>query len=282
MISRRKIISNVLNYTLLIALGVVIIYPFLWLIGSSFKTSTEIFSDPSFIPKNPSFDGYINGWKGAGLTSFGVFFKNTYIYVVLKVLFTVVSATLTAYGFSRFQFRGRAILQSILIATLLFPATVVLVPTYVIFSKLGWVDSYLPMMVPSLFAADTYFVFLLMSFFRSLPRDMDEAAIIDGCGPLRRLVQILVPMIKPAIVTALLFQFIWTGNDFLNPMIYISTEAKFPVSVALKMSMDTSGGMISYNNVFAMSVLAILPPLIVFIFAQRNFVEGISTQGLKG
>ena len=121
MISRRRLISYILNYTLLIVLGIVIIYPFFWLIGSSFKTSTEIFSDPSFIPKDPTIDGYINGWKGAGLTSFGTFFKNTYIYVVLKVVFTVVSATLTAYGFSRFEFRGRKALQSILIATLLFP-----------------------------------------------------------------------------------------------------------------------------------------------------------------
>lgn len=270
------------TYIVLIVLGVMIIYPFFWLVGSSFKSSFEIFADPSFIPKNPSLNGYRNGWKAAGASTFLTFFKNTYVYVVLKVLATVVSAVLVGYGFSRFEFPFKKPMLSILIATLLFPMTVVLVPSYIMFSKVGWVDSYKPLIIPSLFATDTYFVFLMVQFFRSLPRDMDEAAIIDGCGAFRRLIYILVPMLQPAIVTVMLFQFIWTGNDFLGPMIYLSSEFKFPVSIGLKISMDTSSGMISWENTLAMSVLAILPPLIMYILAQRNFVEGISTTGIKG
>jgi len=278
----KKHLDLLATYIVLILLGVMIIYPFFWLVGSSFKSSYEIFADPSFIPKNPTLNGYRNGWKAAGASTFLTFFKNTYVYVVLKVLATVVSAVLVGYGFSRFEFPFKKPMLSVLIATLLFPMTVVLVPSYIIFSKVGWVDSYKPLIIPSLFATDTYFVFLMVQFFRSLPRDMDEAAIIDGCGAFRRLIYILVPMLKPAIVTVMLFQFIWTGNDFLGPMIYLSSEFKFPVSIGLKISMDTSSGMISWENTLAMSVLAILPPLIVYILAQRNFVEGISTTGIKG
>jgi oligogalacturonide transport system permease protein len=266
----------------LVSIGVLLIYPFLWLVGSSFKKTYDIFADPSFIPKNPSLNGYINGWRAAGGANFTIFFKNTYTYVTIKVLVTLLSGVLTAYGFSRFNFRFKKQLMGILIATLLFPASVILVPSYLIFTKLGWVDSYLPLVSPSLFAGDTFFVFMLIQFFRTLPRDMDEAAMIDGCGPMRRLISILVPLLKPAVVTVVLFQFIWTGNEFLGPMIYLSSEYNFPVSVGLKLSMDGAAGVVAWENTMAMSVAAIIPSMIIFMCAQRHFVEGISTSGLKG
>jgi oligogalacturonide transport system permease protein len=278
----RKTINIFLWYLVLLVIGVLIVYPFLWLVGSSFKDNWEIFSDPSFIPKHPQLGGYINGWKSNGTTTFTTYFRNTYIYVLFKVLATAFSSVITAYGFSRFDFFGRKQLMAVLIATLLFPTTVILVPSYILFTKIGWIDSYLPLFVPSLFAVDTFFVFMMIQFFRTLPRDMDEAAMIDGCGPVRRLWNILVPMLKPAIITVVLFQFIWTGNEFLGPMIYLSTEQKFPVSVGLKLTMDGFSGIIAYENIMAMSVTAIIPPLIVFMCAQRHFVEGISTTGLKG
>jgi oligogalacturonide transport system permease protein len=279
---KRKDIYMFLWYLLLIAIGVMMIYPFLWLVGSSFKTTYEIFADPSFIPKRPSLNGYINGWRAAGGATFTTFFKNTYIYVVVKVLATVFAAIITAYGFSRFNFFLKKQLMAILIATLLFPGTVILVPSYLIFTKIGWVDSYLPLVIPSLFAGDTFFVFMMIQFFRTLPRDMDEAAMIDGCGPIRRLISILIPLLKPAIITVILFQFIWTGNEFLGPMIYLSSEYNFPVAVGLKLSLDGAAGVVAWENTMAMSVVAIIPSLIAFICAQRHFVEGISTSGLKG
>lgn len=278
----RKNISLSLWYIMLAAIGAMLIYPFFWLVGSSFKTTFEIFSDPSFIPKNPSLNGYINGWNAAGGADFGTFFKNTYIYVLIKVFVTVFAAVITSYGFSRFDFFLKKQLMAILIATLLFPGTVILVPSYLLFNKIGWVDSYLPLIIPSLFAGDTFFVFLLIQFFRTLPRDMDEAAMIDGCGAIQRLINILIPMLKPAIITVVLFQFIWTGNEFLGPMIYISSVFKFPVAVGLKLSLDGASGVIAWENTMAMSVLAIIPSLIAFVCAQRHFVEGISTSGLKG
>jgi oligogalacturonide transport system permease protein len=282
MTARAKILNLIFWYILLAGIGFFIIYPFFWLIGSSFKNTFEILSNPSFIPRDPGIKGYINGWRAAGSASFTVFYRNTYTYVLLKVLGTVCSAVITAYGFSRFSFFLKKQFMAVLIATLLFPATVILVPSYIMFSKIGWLDTYLPLLIPSFFAADTFFVFLLVQFFRTLPRDMDEAAMIDGCGPARRLISILVPLLQPAIVTVILFQFIWTGNEFMGPMIYLSSEFKFTVSMGLRLTMDTSSGAISWENAMAMSVVAIIPPLIVFFCAQRHFVEGISTSGLKG
>jgi oligogalacturonide transport system permease protein len=267
---------------MLTIIGILLIYPFFWLVGSSFKTTYEIFADPSFIPKNPSLNGYINGWRAAGGANFTVFFRNTYAYVLVKVLATIFAAVITAYGFSRFDFLFKKQLMAVLIATLLFPGTVILVPSYLMFTKIGWIDTYLPLVIPSLFAGDTFFVFMMVQFFRTLPRDMDEAAMLDGCGPVRRLISILVPLLKPAIITVVLFQFIWTGNEFLGPMIYLSSEYNFPVSVGLKLSMDGASGVVAWENTMAMSVVAIIPSLIAFICAQRHFVEGISTSGLKG
>lgn len=272
----------IINYIFLTVAGVIIIYPLLYLFGASFNDSYTLFGNLSFIPTNFSLNGYKNGWKGGGGQTFGTYFINTYRYVFLKVIFTIVSCIITAYGFSRFEFPCKRLLFSILIGTLLFPLVVVIVPMYVLFTRLGWVDSYAPMLIPALFAGDTYFVYLLIQFFRTIPRDLDEAAMIDGCGPGKRLIIIFLPLLKTPIVTVALFQFIWAGNDFMYPMIFLSTEAKFPAAVGLKMFIDTSGALISWANIFAMSVLAVLPPLLVFLFAQRTFVEGISTSGLKG
>lgn len=278
----RKTIEPLIMYILLLIVGILIIYPFLWLVGSSFKYTQEIFAGPHFIPRDPHLGGYIRGWEAAGNFTFTRFYVNTYRYVGLKVLATAFSCTITAYGFSRFDFVFRKQLYAILIATLLFPMTVILVPSYIMFVAIGWVNSYAPLIVPSLFAGDTFFVFLLYQFFRTLPRDMDEAAMIDGCGPVRRLGYIFVPLLKPAIATVVLFQFIFVGNDFLGPLIYIRSERLFPVSVALRMTMDTSSGVVAWENILAMSVVAIIPPLLVYIAAQRHFVEGITTSGLKG
>ena len=279
---KRKHINLVLWYLMLAGVGVVMIYPFLWLLGSSFKTTHEIFADPYFIPRNPTLNGYINGWRSSGNADFGIFFRNTYVYVAAKVSVTVIAAVITSYGFARFDFFLKKQFMAILIATLLFPGTVILIPSYLVFNWLGWVNTYLPLTVPSLFAADTFFVFLLIQFFRTLPREMDEAAMIDGCGAIRRLVSILIPLLKPAIITVILFQFIWTGNEFLGPMIYISSEWNYPVAVGLRLSVGGGEGVMHWENTMAMSVLAIIPPLIAFVCAQRHFVEGISTSGLKG
>jgi oligogalacturonide transport system permease protein len=208
---------------------------------------------------------------------------NTYSYVLPKVLFTVVSATITAYGFGRFKFKGRDFLFVVLMSTLFLPQVVLNVPQYILFNKFGWVDSslYLPIIVPSIFATDTYFVFMLIQFLRNVPKELEEAAKIDGCNVIQTLWKIIVPMLKPAMVSCALFQFMWSSNDFMGPLLYVSTPAKYPAAIFVKLSMDADTGF-DWNRVLATSLISIIPSLVVFFLAQNTFVEGISAGGVKG
>jgi len=253
----------------------------IWMVGASFKTSNaEIFSSIGFIPKNPTLDGYISGWN-AEPYKFGVYMFNTYKFVIPKVIGTVISSTVTAYGFSRFKFKGQGFLFGLCMATLFLPQVVLNVPQYLLFSQMNWLNSYLPIVVPSFFAVDTYFVFMLVQFMRSISRELEEAAEIDGCNSLQRLVYVIVPMVKPSMVSCALFQFMWSSNDFMGPLIYIDSVKKYTASLGLRMFMDAEAGF-QWNKVLALSIITILPSLIVFFLAQDQFVEGISAGGVKG
>lgn len=277
---RRNRINAALRYTILGIVGMVMLYPLIWLIGASFKSNSEIFTSIGFLPKVFDFSGYAKGWKTATEYTFATYFMNTFKIVVPKVILTVISTTLTAYGFARFRIPGKKYLFSILIATLLLPNVVIRIPQYLMFNQFHWLDSYKPLVVPAAFAVDAFFVFMMIQFIRGLPRDLEEAAVIDGCNSFQTLIYVLVPMIKPAMMSVALFQFMWTMNDFLGPLIYISSVDKYPVSIALKMSMDATA-MVQWNAVLAMSVIALIPSLVVFFLAQKHFVDGISTTGLK-
>ncbi|WP_353844893.1 carbohydrate ABC transporter permease [Rhizobium sp. CSW-27] len=257
------------------------LYPLIWLVGASFKTNSEIFAGAGFIPHEPTASGYVNGWKTSTPYTFGHFFWNTFLIVMPKIIGTAISCTAVAYGFARFDFPGKKILFASLIATLLLPNVVTRIPQYLLFRDLGWLDSYLPLWVPSAFAGDAFFVFMLVQFLRAIPRDMEEAARVDGANTWQVLLFIVVPLLTPALISVCLFQFMWTMNDFLGPLIYISSVDKFPVSLALKLSIDTTEAF-EWNRILAMSVLTIMPALIVFFLAQKYFIEGISAGGVKG
>lgn len=278
---RREKINAALRYIVLVAVGLMMIYPLLWLIGASFKTNQQIFTEIRFWPGNPTFSGYIEGWKTSTEYTFGRFFANTFAILIPKVIATAISSTLVAYGFARFEFYGKKVLFTILIATLLLPNVVTRIPQYLLFRELGWLDTYLPLWVPQLFAVDAFFVFMLIQFLRGIPRDMEEAAMLDGCGPTQVLIYIVIPMLKPAIISVCLFQFMWSMNDFLGPLIYISSVEKYPIALALKMSIDTTEAF-EWNRILAMTVLALTPSLVIFFLAQKYFIEGVSTTGLKG
>lgn len=279
---RRKARANAaLRYSLLIAVGFVMIYPLLWLIGASFKTNSEMFTSAWFWPKEPTVQGYIDGWKTSTPYTFGHFFINSMQIVIPKVIGTAVSCTLVAYGFARFEFPGKKILFGILIATLLLPDVVTRIPQYLLFRELGWLDTYLPLFVPSWMAGDAFFVFMVIQFLRAIPREMEEAARVDGATTLQTLIFIVVPMLMPALISVCLFQFMWTMNDFLGPLIYISTVENYPISLALKLSIDATEAF-NWNQILAMTVLALTPSLVVFFLAQKSFIEGISTGGVKG
>jgi oligogalacturonide transport system permease protein len=278
---RKARIAALIRYALLVAVGLVMIYPLIWLIGASFKTNAEMFTSPGFWPSEPTLSGYIEGWQTSTPYTFGRFFWNTFLIIVPKVIGTAISCTLVAYGFARFEFPGKNILFATVIATLLLPNVVTRIPQYLLFRDIGWLDSFLPLWVPSALAGDAFFVFMIVQFLRAIPRDMEEAARVDGATTLQTLIFIVVPMLLPAIISVCLFQFMWTMNDFLGPLIYISSVEKFPVSLALKLSIDTTEAF-AWNRILAMSVLTLVPSLVVFFISQKYFIEGISTGGVKG
>ena len=233
------------------------------------------------LPKDPTVQGYVDGWKTSTPYTFGHFFLNSLYIVIPKMIGTAISSVIVAYGFARFEFPGKKILFGVLIATLLLPDVVTRIPQYLLFRELGWLDTYLPLFVPQWFAMEAFFVFMLIQFMRSVPRDMEEAARVDGANTLQVLWYIVVPMMRPAIISVCLFVFMWTMNDFLGPLIYISSVENYPVSLALKLSIDATEAF-NWNQILAMTVLALTPSLVVFFIAQKYFIDGISTGGVKG
>ncbi len=279
--AKLRFLSTGVRYALLFGVGLVMLYPLIWLVGASFKTNAEIFSGAGFIPRNPTLEGYIKGWQTSTPYTFGRFFWNSFLIILPKVIGTAISCTLAAYAFARFDFPLKKLLFATVIGVLLLPNVVTRIPQYMLFRDLGWLDSFLPLWVPSAMAGDAFFVFMLVQFLRSLPADMEEAARVDGANSLQTLIFIVVPMLAPALISVCLFQFMWTMNDFLGPLIYISSVDKYPVSLALKLSIDTTEAF-EWNRILAMSVLTIAPALAIFFAAQRYFIEGISAGGIKG
>lgn len=277
----RECLSTILRYIVLIAVGFLMFYPMLWMLGASFKVdNNEIYSTISFLPKHPTIQPYIDGWTATG-NPYSMYLINSFKIVVPKVIGAVVSSVVTAYGFSRFDFPMKRTLFAILLATLFLPQVVLNIPQFLLFRSWGWTDSYLPLNVPAFFGAEPYFIFMLVQFMRSVSKELEESAEIDGCNSFQRLIYIVVPMVKPTIVSVALFQFMWAFNDFQGPLIYIDSVKKYPTSLGLRLLTDAESGF-EWNKVLALSVITLLPSLIVFFLAQDQFVEGIAAGGVKG
>jgi oligogalacturonide transport system permease protein len=270
-----------IRYTVLLVVAVLMLYPLLWLVGASSKSNSEIFSEVGFWPDRFSLEAYAKGWKTSTEYTFATYFLNSFAIAIPRIVVTVVSCVLVAYAFARFEFWGRKLLFGIMVATMMLPLIVLRLPQYLMFRELGWLDTYLPLIVPSAFATDTFFVFMLVQFLRGIPRDMEEAALIDGCNAWQVLLYIIVPLLKPAIISVVVFQFIWTMNDFMGPLIYLASVEKYPVSLALKMSIGATEE-VEWANVIAISVVALVPSVAVFFMAQRHFIEGTASSGIKG
>ena len=278
-------IGRFFQYFVLILVGVIMIYPLVWMVGATFKSNAEIFAGIGFLTANPTLQGYIDAvtQNYGGDISIWRAFINTYSFVIPKVIFTVISSVIAAYGFSRFKFKGRDMLFGIMISTLFLPQVVLNVPQYLMYNSFGWINSlfYLPLWVPSLFATETYFVYQLVQFMRSIPHDLDEAAAIDGCGPVKILYKIIAPMLSPSLVACGLFQFMWSCNDYMGPLLYVQTPSKYPMSIFVKLSMDADSGF-NWNRILALSLISIIPQLVVFFCAQDAFIDGISAGAVKG
>lgn len=273
--------SQWVRFLVLCAMTVVMLYPLAWIVSASFKENTEIFNSMSLIPDNFSLDAFVEGWKGSGQYTFTTFYKNTFIIVVPSVIFTLISSTLAAYGFARFNFVFKKILFAIMIATLMLPETTLMIPRYMLFNEMGWLNSYFPFWIPALFATKSFFIYMMIQFMRGIPRDLDEAAYIDGCNVWQTLTKIIAPLCAPALFSAGIFQFMWLWNDFLNQLLYINSVKLYPISLALKMSLDAQSA-VNWNQIMAMSVVSMIPPIIVYFVGQKYLVEGTTTAGLKG
>jgi multiple sugar transport system permease protein len=273
----RSAVSNLI----VIVLGIGMLYPVVWLMMASFKEGTQIFSDPSLLPKTWTLQNYVKGWEGIGIVPFSAFFANSFIICALCVLANVAFCSLTAYAFARLQFRGRRFWFAVMLLTMMLPGHVTTIPRYIIFRSFGWINTFLPFTAPKVFATDAFFVFLLVQFIRSLPKEIDESARIDGCSKFGIYARIIMPLSVPALITTVLFTFIWTWDDFFNQMIYLNSPDKYTVPLGLRLFLDSSGSS-SWGPMFAMSALSLIPSFILFFSLQKYFVQGISTTGIKG
>lgn len=277
----KKTVKTILSYLVIAVIGLVLLYPILWMFFAAFKTNDEIFGSTKLLAAHYSFQNFIDGWRGSGTMTYAVYFWNTFRLVIPVTLLTLVSSTLVAYGFARFNFPFKKALFSLLIATLMLPNAVIIIPRYTLFAKFGWIDTYIPFYALAALACYPFFIFMLVQFLRGIPRDLDESAYIDGCGTFRTLMQIILPLMKPSLFSAALFQFMWTYNDYFNSLIFINSGKKYTVSLALRLSLD-SESVINWGKIMATSFVVVLPPILLFFMAQKYFVEGIATSGLKG
>jgi multiple sugar transport system permease protein len=273
--------GSLIFHVVALALTLVVLYPAVWMIVSTFKPSHSIVGDPSLVPHHASLDNVVTALSGIGGISFWTFVGNSVLLAVASVIGVVFSCSLAAYAFARVEFRGRGVFFSMMIGTLLLPLHVVIIPQYILFNRLGLVNTFVPLLLGKFLAVDSFFVFLMVQFMRNLPRQLDEAARIDGAGHIRIFFSIMVPLMRPAFITASIFAFIWSWNDFLGPLIYLKRPDMYTLPIALRLYVDQTS-VSDYGAQMAMAVLALVPVLLFFLVFQRYLVEGVATQGLKG
>lgn len=277
---RSRAMSLVFHLSVL-AIAVVVLYPGVWMIISAFKPSNEIVGSVQLLPEDPTLENFRTALGGVGGISFWTFFWNSTILAVGSVIGVVLSSSVTAYAFARIEFRGRNLWFALMIGTLLLPFHVVIIPQYILFNNLGMVNTFVPLLVVKFLATESFFVFLMVQFIRTIPRELDEAARVDGAGHLRIFTSIMLPLMKPAIVTSSIFAFIWSWNDFLGPLLYLKDPNLYPLPVALRLFVDQTSTS-DFGGQMAMAVLALVPVLLFFLVFQRYLVAGVATQGLKG
>ena len=279
--ARRNKVQNIVYNIFMFILGIIMIYPVLWMVSSSFKEPADIFTTMgTLIPPRFTLENYIEGWKGFGNVSFATFFKNSFIVAGIGTIGAIISSALVAYGFARIPFKGRDLWFAAMMMTMMLPFQVQIIPQYIMFNKLNWINTFYPLIVPKFFGT-AFFIFLVMQFIRGLPLELDEAAEIDGAGRFGIFWWIILPSIKPALITVSLFSFYWTWDDFLGPLLYLNQATLYTVSLALKNFADPTA-VTDWGAVFAMSVLSLIPVLLIFIFFQKYLTEGIATTGIKG
>ncbi|MGC7101058.1 carbohydrate ABC transporter permease [Amycolatopsis lurida] len=263
----------------LVLLGFVMLYPVLWMVVSSLRPDDEIFRSPGLLLDSLRTENYEGGWN-ALTPAFGTYLVNSTIVVLGCIIGNLVSCAMAAYAFARLEFTGKRWWFGIMLGTIMLPIHVIIVPQYILFSQLDWVNTVLPLIVPKFLATDAFFIFLMVQFIRGLPRELDEAARIDGCGHPRIFLRIVLPLMKPALATTTIFTFIWTWNDFFSQLIYLTDPEMYTVPVALRSFVDATVST-SWGSMFAMNVVSLVPIFLAFLIGQRYLVRGITTTGGK-
>lgn len=279
--NRKKRLGNIFFHVIVGGIAVLMLYPILWMIFSSFKeTSLVMTTVTQLFPKEWKLDNYITGWKGFGGITFATFFKNSLVITALSTVGAVISSTMVAYGFARIMFKGKNILFFCMIVTMMLPNQIIMIPQYIIFNKLGWVNTMLPIVVPAWFAK-AFFIFMIMQFIEGIPRDLDEASRIDGSSSYGIFMHIIVPLVRPAMVTCAIFEFYWKWDDYMGSLLYLNSPQKYTVAIALKNFTDPMSSS-DYGAMFAMCVLSLLPIIVIFLLLQKYIVEGVASTGIKG
>ncbi|WP_248927105.1 carbohydrate ABC transporter permease [Paenibacillus hamazuiensis] len=271
--------KNLVSQLVLPVMSFLMLYPVFWWIGASLKKNSEMGS-PSIWPEEPMWENFTKGWFISADYNFTTFYANTLMMEFFNVLGGVVTSALVAYGFARLNFKFRGFWFSILLLTLMLPGQVTIIPQYIFYNNLGLVNSYIPLILPHFLGGGAFFIFLLVQFIRGIPRELDEAAKIDGASVYGIFLRIIFPLVKPALVTVAIFTFIWSWDDFFGQVLYLSSIEKYTVSLGLRMFVDQFE--VQWGQLLAMSLLSVLPSVIVFFLAQKHFVEGIATTGIKG
>lgn len=277
--SRWAPVRSVVKHILLVLAAIVMIYPLLWMLVSSFRPTAEIFRDTGLILTTFETENYASGWNALN-HPFSRYLWNSTLISLGSIIGNVVSCSLAAYAFARLKFKGRSLFFSIMLLTLMLPIHVLIVPQYIMFSQFGWINTFWPLILPKFLATEAFFVFLMVQFIRGLPKELDEAALIDGCGHFRIFFNVILPLMVPAIATTTIFTFIWSWNDFFSALIYLTSPQMFTVPVALRAFLDSTGGS-NWGGMFAMSIVSLLPVFFAFLFGQRFLIRGIATTGIK-
>lgn len=271
-------ITRVIIYIILIASSIVMLIPFVWMISSSLMNESEMFQvPPVFVPKPPRIANYVETWQSL---PFATFFRNTIVLTVGRLLPLLFSCSLAAYGFARLKARRRNSLFILMLSTMMLPGQVTMIPLFILFAKVGWVDTFLPLIVPSFFGVPFY-IFMMRQFFMTIPLEYDESARIDGATSLQIFYRIILPLSKPALVAMSIFIFMWSWNDFFTPLIYLHRTDMYPLALGLQLFRTYGEYSTRWDYIMAGSVLMAIPPLVVFFFSQRYFVEGVTVTGLK-
>ncbi len=273
-------IGSVIRHTIMVLTGLLMIYPLLWMLVSSFRPENEIFRNSGLGLTGIDFSNYTNGWN-ALQRPFSLYLANSALLVIGSIIGNLFSCSLTAYAFARLEFRGKKWMFAATLITIMIPIHVIIVPQYIFFSQLHLVNTFVPLLLPKFLATDSFYIFLMVQFIRAIPRDVDEAALIDGAGHTRIFLEVILPLMVPALAATAIFTFIGSWNDFFSALIYLTSPDVQTVPVALRSFIDASSGSSSFGSMFAMSIVSIVPVFLIFLFGQRYLVKGIATTGLK-